>query len=488
MRINRIIILKIISMVLIIEGLAMVPAMIVGLYFHESFSSEILAISSFLTILVGIIILTKYKNFQVKLKKREGFLVALLSWVFVCILGAIPYLTAGEDFSFIDSIFESVAGWTTTGAWVIPINLMPKSILMWKATTNWLGGMGILVFTMSFLPTLGVGAKNLVSSETTGPELTKYSAKLNDSAKIAYLIYIVLSLIELILLLLDPKMGKFDALVNTMSTVSTAGIFDIGGEIAWSFSSYAKTIISIFSIIGAMNFSVYLFAVRRNFKRAYRSIEVKAYLSILSISSLLIFISLLISNQYTTIRAFGYSIAQSISFGSTSGFSVSDVSHWPSFAQTILVILIMIGGCSASTAGSLKVIRVVVFMKLILRGMYKRIHPHTIRPVMLKDEPVSPEMANGITVYISLYMGVLVLGTLILSLDNLDLTTTITAAIGSLSNNGSGLGDVSAGNFSIFSPIGKSVSAILMFLGRTELYAAILIFSKSFWRPDYSNI
>lgn len=488
MKLNRIIILKTISMVLAIEGVAMLPSIIVGLYYGEKNALSGLAFTSFLTIIFATIILNIYRGEKVKLKAREGFLVTLLGWLLVCIVGALPYLGAGMDYSFVDSIFESTAGWTTTGAFVLPISKMPHAILMWKATTNWLGGMGILVFTISLLPTLGKGAQNLAASENTGPQLTKFAARLSDSSKISYVIYVGLTLIELGCLLLDSKMGSFCALINTLSTVSTAGIFDVGGEIAWGFTPYARTIISIFSVIGAMNFSIFFLMVTGNLRRAFMNVEAKAFLLILSTASMLIFASLVIADQYKTFKSLGYAVFQSISFGSTSGFSVADVAHWPSLAQTVLVILMLIGGCSTSTAGSLKVIRVVIFFKLIIRGIYKRIHPNSIKPIMLRDKPVSPEIANSVTVYITLYIGILAAGSLLLSIDNLDMITTLSAAIGALSNNGSGLGDVSSGDFSVFSSFSKIISSLLMLIGRTELYAAIIVLSRSFWLHDSSRI
>ena len=488
MRLNRIIILKTISMVLAVEGVAMIPSIIVGFYYGERSTISGLALTSFLTIIFAAIILNIYRGKKVKLKVREGFLVALLSWIFVCIVGAFPYLGSNMGYTFVDSFFESTAGWTTTGAFVLPISKMPHAILMWKATTNWLGGMGILVFTISLLPTLGKGAQNLAASENTGPQLTKFAARLTDSSKISYIIYIGLTFIELICLLLDSKMGNFFAVINTLSTVSTAGIFDIGGEIAWGFTPYARTVISVFSIIGAMNFSIFFLIVTGNIRRAFMNVEAKAYLLILSVASMMIFASLVFSDQYKIFKSLGYAVSQSISFGSTSGFSVADVAHWPSFAQAVLVILMLIGGCSASTAGSLKVIRVVIFFKLIMRGIYKRIHPNSIKPVMLKDKPVSPEIANSVTVYITLYIGLLAIGSLLLSIDNQDMITTLSATIGALSNNGSGLGDVSSGDFSVFSPFGKIVSSLLMLIGRTELYAALIVLTRSFWLHDSSRM
>ena len=483
-RFGSIIIIKIVSMVLAVEGLAMIPSICAGLFYGEHHAINGLAVTSAITILFAAFVLRRYRSYSVKLNIRDGFFVAFLSWLLVCLLGSLPYFFAGLDFNFIDSLFESTAGWTTSGAFIIPIRRMPNALLLWKATSNWLGGMGILVFTISLLPTLGKGAQNLAASETTGPKLTKFASRLSDSSKISYIIYCGLTLLELILLLCDRSMSNFHAVINTLSTVSTAGIFDVGGEIAWSFTPYAKFVISVFSVIGAMNFVIFFLIVTGNIRRAFSNIEAKSYLIILSIASVLIFVNLIIADQYPVLKSLGYAITQSISFGSTSGFSVTDVSHWPAFSQSILALLMLIGGCAASTAGSLKVIRVLIFFKLIRRGFYKRIHPHAVKPIMLGKTAVSADIANRITVYITLYLGILLFGALVISLDNKDMITTLTASLGSLSNNGSGLGDVSSGDFSIFSPLSKFVSLSLMLIGRTEIYATLIVFTKDFWSRD----
>lgn len=483
-KVGSIIIIKIVAMVLAVEGLAMIPSICAGLYYSEHSAIKGLVITFIITISFAAFVLKKYKSYNVKLNIRDGFFVAFLSWWLVCLFGSLPYFLAGLDFSFIDSLFESTAGWTTTGAFVIPIRRMPNTLLLWKATSNWFGGMGILVFTISLLPTLGKGAQNLAASETTGPKLTKFASKLSDSTKISYIIYCGLTLLEFVLLLFDKSMSSFHAVINTLSTVSTAGIFDVGGEIAWSFTPYAKFVISIFSVIGAMNFVIFFLIVTGNIKRAFSNIEARSYLIILSIASALIFANLIINDQYPVLKSLGYAITQSISFGSTSGFSVTDVSHWPAFSQAVLVLLMLIGGCATSTAGSLKVIRVLVFIKLIRRGFYKRIHPLAVKPIMLGKTAVSADIANRITVYITLYLGILLLGALLISFDNKDMFTTLTASLGALSNNGSGLGDVSSGDFSIFSPLSKFVSLSLMLIGRTEIYATLIVFTKDFWSRD----
>lgn len=484
MNFNYKIILKTISFILLFEGVAMIPSWLAAFKYHETEVMWPLILLSLVSISFGIFFFKKLRDYNRKLTSREGFIIALLSWIIVSMLGSIPYLISIEGYSLADCFFESVAGWTTTSSYVIPSCSMTKSLMLWKATTNWLGGMGILVLTISIFPALGVGGKNIVSSELTGPELTKMSARISDTAKIAYGIYLIMTLIELILLNLGD-MGFFEALLNTLSTVSTSGIFDTRGEIILNFSPYTKTVITLFSILASINFKVYFLMYIGQFSRAFKDIEVKSYLLILLICSLICGGALWYSGTYTNIfNALGAATVQVVSFGSTSGFSVSNISTWPTICQAVLIFLMIMGGCSLSTSGSLKAIRVMISFKLIVRGIYKRIHPRAIKPVLLGGNPVKASTATAVTVYIMLFFTMYAGGILLLSLENKDMTTTLTAALSAISNNGSGLGEISDGNYGVFSDFGKIISAILMLLGRLELYAVAVLFSRSFWKPD----
>lgn len=487
MQFNYKLVLKTISFTMLLEGIAMIPSLISAAYFKENYAASALFFIAIFCIGVGLAFIKFLDKYSLKMRTREGLLIAILSWFFICFLGSLPYLFSNEGYSFIDCLFESIAGWTTTGAWVIPSSLMPKSLMLWKATTNWLGGMGVLVFTISIFPTLGIGGQNIIASELTGPQINKMSSRISDTAKNAYKIYISITLLELCFLL-PTGMGKFDALVNTLSTISTSGIFDTGSEIILTFSPYVKVVITIFSILASMNFYVFFLIYMGNLRLALKNVEIRGYVLIILSTTAIIGIVLWFNGYYDSfILALGDSFVQVVAYSSTSGFSVANISSWPSVAQFLLMILILIGGCSASTAGSLKVIRVLICFKLITRGIYKRIHPSAIKPVMLSDSVISSETASSVTVYIMLYISVFILGSMALAWDNLDLTTTISASLSCISNNGAGVSRIADGNYSIFSTFGKSISALLMLIGRLEIYAVIVIFSKKFWYPDLSR-
>ena len=391
---------------------------------------------------------------------------------------------AGEGYSAADSIFESVSGWTTTGAWAVPTTQMPRCLVLWKAITNWLGGMGLLLLTVTFFPILGAQGQKMASAEVPGIEMEKMSARISDTGKITYRIYIAMSVLELLLLL--PSMSPFDAAVNTMSTISTAGILNVHEGIPILASTpYVKTIFTIFSIAGSVNFVMYFFLYNRKWKKALHLVEVKTYLGLVAGGSLLIGIILYFSGNHETLAgALGDSFAQAAAFASTSGYEVDDINVWPTTCKMILLVLLFIGGCANSTSGSVKVIRFIIYFKIILRGIYKRIHPKAIKPIMLKGKPVSAATASSVTVFMLLFFAVFIFSSLILALENYDLETTFSAVLGSLTNNGTAFGLITGGNYSIFSSFGKLYCAALMIAGRLEIYPIIILFSRSFWNSD----
>lgn len=477
-------ILKTIAFILLIEGIVMIPSWLLSIFYEEYKTFISICTISTISILVGIVILKLIGQIDFKLKLRDGLMITLLSWLTVCIIGALPYYFSGNGYSFVDSIFESVAGWTTTSSWVIPKYTLPKGLMLWKATSNWLGGIGILVIAISIFPTISVGGKSLVASELTGPELKKMTSRLRDTAKITYIIYFVLTFLAFALLAIG-EMSTLDALLNAMSTVSTAGIFDSVGEIMSGFSPYTKTVITLITIFASVNFYIYFLLSIGQWKKVLKNVEVITYLTILLFCSIISAGALYFTGTYDTLwSAFGNATAQTVSYGATSGFSVANVNNWPAISQITLVALMIIGGCSLSTSGSIKMIRAIVCFKLVIRGVYKRIHPRAIKPVMLAGEPVSASMASAVTVYVILFFAVYAIGVVLLSLENKDMTTTITAALSSLSNTGGGLGLMVNANYGIFSNFGKIVASLLMLIGRLELYPIAVLFTKAFWKPD----
>ena len=287
------------------------------------------------------------------------------------------------------------------------------------------------------------------------------------------------------LLLLPTQLTPFEALINTMSTISTAGLLNVGSGNVIAVSPYVTGVFTAFSIFGSINFMMYFYLYTRKWSRIIQNIEIRAFLQVLAASSFVIGLTLYFTGTCDgLLESFGTAIAQTVAYGATSGFEVADLNTWPALCKMVLIIVLLIGGCSNSTSGSIKVIRFIIFLKLIKRGIYKRIHPKAMKPIMVQGKPVSASSVSSITVFLMLYFLVFVFGSLVFSLENLDMETTFCTTLACITNNGTAFGGIVGGNFSILSEFGKIFSVVLMLTGRLEMYAIILLFSRSFWNPN----
>lgn len=480
---NYRVILRVIAGILLFEGVAMFIPLVYAISIDDA-SAPAFFLPALTCLCIGLLIHTQLKFHTLKIRQRESYFIAFVCWLTVSIMGTFPYLMAGCDYSLVDCIFESVSGWTTTGAWTVDISAMPKPLILWKAITNWLGGMGLLLLTMSFFPVLGVEGQKMVNAEMPGVDKEKFAARSSDAAKISYIIYIVMSVVETIVLTAGG-LDLFTAVVNTMSSISTAGLLPVDGVNVVTVSPFITTILTVSTLFGAINFTVYFLLYKRKWRAILQNIEVRAFLMILTTASVIIGLSLYQGGYYPDfLKAWGTAFVQTVAFGATTGFEIADINSWPGISKMILICVLLIGGCSSSTSGSIKVIRFIVFMKLIKRGIYKRIHPRAIKPVMFQGKPISAASVSSITVFLMLYFLVFLFGSLVFSLENLDMETTFCATLACITNNGTAFGNVIGGNFSIFSGFGKLFAAVLMIAGRLEMYAIILLFSRSFWNPN----
>ena len=482
-------ILKIIGILTLIEGICMVPALIASLHFEEWSSGTALLETSIICVCIGFTILTQLKFDKIKLHHRESYLIACLSWIYVSIIGAIPLYFCGAEFPFSACLFESVAGFTTTGCSVLNADLIPKSMLLWRATCHWVGGMGILVLLIAVFPLWGINNQAIAVAETPGLHNDKINARYADTGKFLYISYTLMSLAEFILLTIGP-MDWFNALLTTFSSISTAGLI-VTTETSWLFSlTSVRFIVLVFTILSSMNFIVYIMIIDGRWREAIKNMEVRWFITIIALSSVLVSLSLRLTGTYTSLwQAFKDSVCQVVSFISTSGFYVCDFTNWPSITITILFMLLFIGGCTYSTSGSLKVIRIVILYKMIKRGLLKQIHPRIVKAIMLDDKPLSAKSASAVAMHIMLYIGILAFGCILLSLNNLSMETTLTTALGMFTNTGVALnGPGNFGFFGMFNGFSQIVMAFLMIAGRLEMYAIIILFAKSFWKPHQANV
>lgn len=485
MHLNYPVMLKVTGLLTLIEGIAMVPCILASMVFEEWRAASALFPTCVICVCVGVVIMTQLKFNKIHLKLHEGFLIACLSWIYCSVIGMFPFYFSGCGFTLVGSFFEAVAGFTTTGCTVLDINMMPQCLQLWRAICHWLGGMGILILVLTVFPLMGLSNQSIMSAEAPGPAFERLGMKITEAGKYLYMIYIIFSIAEFTLLALGP-MDFFTALVSTLSSISTAGLIITDANAHMFQGTYSRFVILVFTVLSTMSYLIYYMIMRGKWKDALKNVESRAFLVIIAIATMMIALVLRISGTYSSLwQAVKDGLCQVVSMISTSGYYVCDYMEWPPFTQALLFLLLLIGGCSASTSGSLKIIRVLIMAKVIHRGIFQRIHPHAVRPIMLEGRPVSTQMASSVTMHILLYFGVIVAGTLLVSLNNLDMETTISAVVGIFANAGMALGEVgSTGYFGMFNQFSQLVLAILMIAGRLEIYAIILLFTRTFWQPD----
>lgn len=483
---NLRLIARIIGSITAIVGVAMIPCAIVSHIYDEPEMVRAFLISLFPMIIIGGLMVFAVRQKFNMLRMREGILIVALSWIWASVLGTAPYLLSGTLTDFVHAFFESVSGFTTTGSTIIDdLSGVYKGLIFWRSLSTWIGGMGILVFAITILPTLGIGAQNIAKAETTGPTLDKVTTKISDNARILYMIYIGFSIIEFVLFLcggIDP----FDAIIHTFGSMGTGGLSNYRLGVAELDSFYFEFVISTFSIFASINFVAYSHILQGRIKDFFKEPEIRAFFGIIVASTVILSILLYASNTYDSLlSSFRHGAFHVVSFISTTGYAATDYGNWPIYCTGILFILMFIGGCSASTSGSIKVIRIAVLFKLIKRNMNKILHPRAVIAVKLGGKPVSAEVVSNITVFILTFMLVFVGGALVLSLDNVSMETAFSASISALSSTGLSLGDVGFGmTFGIFSNMGLMVLSLLMLAGRLELFTILILFFPTFWNPD----
>ena len=411
---------------------------------------------------------------------REGFVVVGLIWLVLSFFGSLPFWLSGYFDSFTDCFFEVVSGFTTSGATILAdIEVLPRGILFWRSFTSWIGGMGVLLFTLAFLPKVGGRSQVLVQAEVPGPIATKLVPKTVQSAKILYMIYFALTFLE-IMAFSAAGMPLYDAVVTTFASVCTGGFCIMNASLA-AYNTTCQVIAIVFMILGSLNFAVFFLIFMGRGKQALKSDELHFFLGVVAVCSVLVFFNIL--PLYDSVgTAFKDALFQVASIISTSGFSTTDYNLWPPFAQTILVILMFIGGCSGSTAGSIKCGRILLATRTSTRTLLRLSHPRAVRVVKLDGKTVDEETLNTIFAFFILFFLLLGAGCLVVSLDGYSLITSFTASLGCLTNVGPGLDGVGPlSNFGGLSHLSKWLLSALMLIGRLELFPILLLFHPATW-------
>ena len=413
---------------------------------------------------------------------RESFAVVTFGWLGAALFGSLPFILSGSIPSFTDAFFETMSGFTTTGASILTdIESLPHGVLFWRSLTHWLGGMGIIVLSLAVLPMLGIGGMQLYKAEIPGPVAEKLAPRIGQTAKILWTVYALISALETLALLL-AGMNLFDALCHTFGTMATGGFSTKNASIA-HYGGLVQWIIILFMLIAGANFSLHYYALRGRFRNYWRSEEFRFYLLIMLVGTVVLAADNLATIHPNPIVGLRASIFQAVSITTTTGFVTADYEKWSASAQFILLLFMFIGGCAGSTGGSVKVLRVMVLFKQGLAEVRKLLHPRAVVPVRVDGQVVSPELSLNILGFTFLYLFLFSMASITMALLGLDLVSAIASVAATLGNVGPGLGSVGpTDNYAHVVPAGKWLLSFLMLLGRLEIYTVLVLFSRDFWR------
>ena len=471
----------VIGRILLTEAALLMLPMAVALVYGEAAIPFL--IPALLTALIGLVLGLRAPK-RSNLYARDGFAVVALAWVLMSVFGALPFVISGDIPNFVDAFFETVSGFTTTGASILTeIEPLGRGVLFWRSFTHWVGGMGVLVFVMAILPmSAGDGhGMHLMRAEVPGPSVGKLVSRMGDTAKILYGIYLVMTIIEIVLLLLGG-MPLFDACIHAFGTAGTGGFSNRNLSVGAYNSPYFDVVIGVFMLLFGVNFNLYYFLLIKRFRDVFHSEELRTYLLI--VAAAVAAIAADIFRIYDSVaQSLRYAFFQVASIITTTGFATADFNVWPEFSRAILVILMFVGACAGSAGGGIKVARVVILCKTSLGDMRKMLHPNAVTTVRFEGKPLTDRSIRSVHLFLTVYILIFTVSVLLLSLERFDLVTTFTAVASCINNIGPGLEVVGPmGNFSAFSPAAKLLLAFDMLVGRLEIFPMLLLFAPSIWK------
>jgi trk system potassium uptake protein TrkH len=495
-KLNFSVVLHVMGILLVFNGVFMSFAAITSWYYDEQNVLSQLVTAFLVAVIIGILLMFFTKNHNRDIGKKEGYLIVTLGWVMMALSGCLPYLFTGTIPNFTNAFFETISGYTTTGATILDdIEIMPKGILIWRSLTHWIGGMGIIVLTIAVLPMFGIGGMQLFTAEAPGISADKLKPRITDTAKRLWLIYFSFTAIETLLLNL-AGMSLFDAVNHALSTLSTGGFSTKNASIAyWNGNFWIEYIIIIFMFISGTNFVLFYFAFKLKFKKFIQNEEFRWYASIVLISSVVTFLAVYFlgdltlsstdhpMNLGTAEATFRHSLFQVVSVITTTGFVTSDFTAWLPFVSIFFFGLFFLGGSAGSTAGGVKIVRQVFLIKNGILEFKRMLHPNAILPMRYNGKSVDQKIVYTVLGFFVLYMLSFIVGTLVMSLLGLDFMSSVGAAASSLGNVGPAYGIVSpVDNFNTLPQLAKWWSAFLMLIGRLELFTVLILFTPYYWK------
>lgn len=484
MIINSRVIIHLLGLLTAMNGGFMLLMLPFAFYYKEDWKSILLA--SGLAIALGAVIYYLTLNYKVKeLRKREGYLIVTMGWLCMSFSGALPYLTSGAIPNFTDAFYETVSGYTTTGATIlIDIEVLPKSILFWRSLTHWIGGMGIIVLTIAILPVLGIGGMQLFMAEAPGPTQDKLHPRIKETAKRLWYIYLSLTFIQTLLLMVGG-MTFFDAINHSMSSIATGGFSTKNASIAYYDSPFIQYVLIFFMFLAGTNFTLFYFLFKGKFNKITDNEEFRGYLVFVLLISVITAIAVYSYTGLTWERSFRDALFQVMSIITTTGFITADYTIWSPFTTILFFLLLFTGASAGSTSGGIKMVRLLILLKNSVLELKRQIHPSAVIPVRFNNRAVSENITYNIAAFILIYLTVFALGSLFMALIGLDFMTALGAVAASLGNIGPGIGLVGpVNNFAHISDVGKWFLSFIMLLGRLELFTVLILFTPYFWSKN----
>ncbi|KOR23832.1 TrkH family potassium uptake protein [Clostridium sp. L74] len=475
---NYPIVFKVLGDVIKYEALVMLFPLITSFYYGSKDANSFM-ITIGIMLIIGIImsnIKPKNKTFYAK----EGFLSVSICWIVISLFGALPFYISGAIPSFVDCIFETVSGFTTTGATILTeVESLPRGILFWRSFTHWIGGMGILIFTLALMPSIGGTTIHLLKAESPGPTPGKIVPRIKQTAKIMYLIYIVMTIVQIVLLLI-AGMPFYDTLIHAFGTAGTGGFSSMNSSVGAYNNVYIEVIITVFMLLFGINFNVYFQLIAGNIKQAFKNEEVRYYIGMVLIA--MIIIAFNIKGMYggSLKEGFRQSSFQVASIVTTTGYATTNFDLWPTLSKSILALLMITGCCAGSTGGGIKTVRIVLLFKAMKREINRIIHPRMVNSVKLDGKVVDDEIISQVGLFVFAYVSIIIIAVLLVSVDGMDIETTLSSVLATIGNIGPGFKVVGPiGNFSSYSPFSKIVFSFCMLAGRLEIYPMLVMFRPS---------
>ncbi len=479
---NYKVIFNIVGFLLVLDGIAMMLGIPFSAYYGDD-DILVLLLSGLGTGIIGYVLYFFTKESNKDIRKREGYIVVSLGWLAMTIFGAIPFVIYGAIPSYTDAFFETMSGFTTTGASILnDIESIPHGLLFWRSLTQWLGGMGFIVLSLAILPILGIGGMQLFVAEVPGPTKDKIHPRVRETAKRLWGIYVIFTVAEIILLFIGG-MGFFDAVCHSFTTMATGGFSTKQSSIAYYTSPFIQYVIILFMFLAGANFSLHYYWLHRKIKPVTQNEEFRFYFYLIIGFTALIFFGRVFDSTIGAELTFRESLFQTVSMITTTGFVSADYEMWGVFFHVIFFLLLFIGGSAGSTGGGIKVVRHLILIKNSALELRRLIHPRAVIPVRFNNTTVSQDIVLNIMAFLLFYIAIFVFGSLVLSFIGLDFLTSMGAVATSLGNVGPAIETVGpVDNFAHIPDIGKWFLSFLMLMGRLELFTVLIIFSPAFWK------